>query len=686
MDADRPAQRRKKRVGACGVPVRAAHGSPWLWRKSMPGQKIRTCLSLALAAVALGGAPALAADGLLPGDTVFVSGTRTPAMAYTIGSAISVLTLQDIEQRQNPVISDLLRSVPGLAVSRSGGPGQLTQIRMRGAEGNHTLVLIDGVQANELNFNGEFDYASLLAVGIERIEVLRGAQSALYGSDAIGGVINIITRGGQPGFHAEGAAEGGSFGTRQVTTLVSGGSKRVNGALSAGYFGTDGINLSHFGSEKDGSRILTVAGKGKADLTDNLRIDGVFRYMDSHTRTDSEDFSYPPDATQGLVIDTNDKQRNRQFYGRLQAGLSLFDGAWEQRAAVFYADTKRHYINPMEDLTGNSGSRLKFEYQTTVNFETPSFAGAEHHLTAAFEREQQHFRNFGAVPDAAENQRRSESQDSFIGEYRVGFAKQVFLSAGVRYDDNRLFKNATTYRLAAAWRIPGAGTRLHASHGTAITNPGFFELFGYYPAYFLGNPNLKPERSHSYDAGIEQAFWDGGLTVDVTYFNADLRDEIVTLFDSATFLTTVDNLSGKSHRKGLELTLSADLGDGLTLGGSYTYTRARQPDGQPEVRRPNHTGNLNLNYAFAAGRGNLNLDVSYNGKQLDNEFVDATPQTVVTLGDYVLVTLAASYKITDRVEIYGRIENMLDQKYEEVFSYRSPGIGAFGGVRVTLGD
>jgi vitamin B12 transporter len=627
-----------------------------------------------------------AADGVLPGDSVFVSGSRTPAPAYTIGNAISVLTQEDIEQRQNPVVSDLLRSVPGLAVSRSGGRGQITQVRMRGAEGNHTLVLIDGIEANELNFNGEFDYGSLMAVGIERIEVLRGAQSALYGSDALGGVVNIITRGGRPGFQAEASLEGGSFGTRQATAFLAGGTERVNGALSAGYFEDDGINLSRFGDEKDGTRIYTVSGKGRAQLTDNFHVNGVFRYMDSHTETDAQDFDFPATPTQGLIVNTDDEQENQQFYGRMEAGLTLYDGAWDHQAAVFYADTEREYLNDSDDLTGNAGSRLKFEYQTTVNFETPSFGDADHHLTAAFEREEQHFRNFGAVPDAAENQRRSDDQNSFIGEYRVGFADQVFLSAGVRHDDNQLFEDATTYRLSAAWRIPDSGTRLHASHGTAVTNPGFFELFGYFPDFFLGNPNLQPEHSRSFDIGVEQTFWDGALTVDVTYFDADLRDEIVTVFDSTTFLTSVENLVGKSDRKGLEVTLSGQLTDALSFGGSYTYTRSRQPGGQPEVRRPKHVGNLNLNYAFGQGRGNVNLDVSYNGKQLDNEFVDATPATVVTLDSYVLVTLAASYQLTDTIELYGRVENALDENYEEVFSYRSPGIGAYGGVRVKLGD
>lgn len=646
----------------------------------------KTSLFVTTALAGLAGAPAFAADGVLPGDTVFVTASMIPAEAYTIGNAISVLDEEYIERRQNPVVSDLLRSVPSVAVSRSGGPGQLTQIRMRGAEGNHTLVLIDGVEANELNFNGEFDYAGLMAVGIERIEVLRGAQSALYGSDALGGVINIITKSGHPGFRFEGSAEGGSFAERQATALVSGGTDRVNGVFSAGYFGTDGLNLSRFGTEKDGARTFTFSGKGMAQVTDNFRIDAVGRYVTSKNDTDAQDFNWPPTPTEGLVIDTLDVQKNRQFYGRVQGELSLFDDHWVHQALVQYADTKREYINPSNDLTGNHGQRLKFAYQNTVNFQTPSFLDADHHVTMAFQREEQDFVNRGAVPDALENQEQSEPQNSYIGEYRVGFADQLFLSAGVRHDDNRMFKNATTYRLSAAWQFKEIGTRLHASHGTAVTNPGFFEMFGFFPAFFLGNPDLKPEESRSFDVGIEQKLFDDKLVLDVTYFHANLENEIVTVFDFNTFLTMVDNLVGTSQREGIEVMMSAQLTDNLSVGGSYTYTRSRQPDGSPEVRRPRHMGSLNANYAFAAGRGNVNLDVSYNGKQLDNEFASSTPESVVTLNDYVLVTLAASYRLTDSLEVYGRVENLVDQNYEEVFSYRSPGLGAFAGLRVKLGD
>ncbi|MFN3231523.1 MAG: TonB-dependent receptor plug domain-containing protein [Alphaproteobacteria bacterium] len=643
------------------------------------------CLAALLSGilVAMLSAPAAADDGLFPGDTIVTTGARTPTAADTLGTSISLLEGEEIERRQIPVMSDLLRAIPGLAVNRAGAAGQLTQVRIRGAEGNHTLVLIDGIEANELNFNGEFDFSGLLAIGIERVEILRGAQSALYGSDAIGGVINVITKGGEPGFEAAASAEGGSFGTFQATALISGGVERFTGAVSAGYLETDGINLSRFGDEKDGSRIVTVNGKARATLFENVTAQAMLRYADTRADNDGQDFDFPPTPTNGLAIDNMNRQFIEQLYTGFNLDGSFFEGGLEFKTSVGFSRSEREFVNDSNDLTGNEGERLKLTQQFTTNFDA---WGGKHTLTAAYEREEMDFENFGAVPDALENQRRSDNQDSFIGEYRLGVADQVYLSAGIRHDDNALFDNATTYRVAGAWLIPSSGTRLHGSWGTAVTNPGFFELFGFFPDFFLGNPNLQPEKSESFDIGVEQRFFDDRLKLDVTYFNADLTDEIVTVFDFATFLSTVENLDGKSKREGVEVILAAQLSDQLSLSGSYTYTKSRQPDGMREVRRPKHIANFNANYAFGDGRGNLNLDVSYNGKQLDNEFIAATPEARVTLDSYVLVTLAAEYQLTDNIALFGRIENALDQDYEEVFSFRSPGIGAYGGLRVRLGE
>ncbi|MDX1581746.1 MAG: TonB-dependent receptor, partial [Alphaproteobacteria bacterium] len=311
--------------------------------------------------------------------------------------------------------------------------------------------------------------------------------------------------------------------------------------------------------------------------------------------------------------------------------------------------------------------------------------GADHIFTAALEHEELEFLNQGPTPDAPQNQKQKDDQTSFIGEYRLGIEERYFFSASVRHDENDLFDDATTWRLGARAALGDSGAVLHASYGTGITNPGFFELFGFIPGSFNGNPDLQPEESESFDIGVEQRFLNDRAVIDVTYFQADLQDEIVTLFDFSTFTTTVDNLEGKSNRKGVEVTLEARLTDALSLSGSYTYTRSRQPDGSREVRRPKHQASASASYAFDGGRGQVNLFVTYTGEQLDNEFSANTPESVVTLDDFVLVSLTGSYRLTPWLEAFGRVENLLDEDYEQIFSFRSPGIGAYAGLRLSWG-
>jgi len=616
---------------------------------------------------------------------MLVTGARTPIPIRELGSASTVLEGEDIERRQNPIVSDLLRGIPGLAVSRAGGVGGLTQIRIRGAEGNHTKVMIDGIDANELNSNGEFDFSFLNAAGIERIEILRGSQSALYGSDAIGGVVNIITTEGMPGFTAGLTVAGGSFVARQIGGQVSGGVERLTAAATLNYLEDRGNNISRFGEEKDGFRNVGASLKVRARPTDAISIALIARYADSRAESDAAQFNFPALANDGLVQDSRNVEDSNQFYGRAEIGFDLFEGVWTHKMLLTFADTEREFSVDGAKTVRNGGERLNLGYQTTVSFGSSQVVDADHSVTVAFEREEQDFFNEGQHARAFENQRQSASQNSIIGEYRVGFADQLFLTASIRRDDNDRFDDSMSYRVTGAWFIQNYDTRIHTSYGTGVTNPGFFELFGYIPTFYIGNPWLEPEKSKSVDVGVEQTFLDGKAILDLTYFHADLTKEIITTFDFGTFLSGVDNLDGQSKRDGMEISLELVLAKNVSISGSYTFSKSRQPDGMPEVRRPRHTANLNANFVFGNGRGNLNLNATYNGKQADLEFVPLTPESRVTLNDYLLVTLAGSYRVTDRIEVFARAENLFDESYEEIFSYRSRGIGVFGGIRIGLG-
>lgn len=633
-------------------------------------------------------APTPAQEALEPGEGVIlpetvVSANYVPLKAREVGSSVSVITDRELERRQIRITSDVLRDVPGVSVNRAGPPGTLTQVRIRGAEANQTLVLIDGMQVNNPATGGGFDFATLLAADIERIEVLRGPQSAIWGADALGGVINVTTRRGRPGMHMGGFLEGGTQRTSDGNAYLSGGGERFSFALNGSYYDTGGINISHFGSEDDDYNNTTVNFSGRVNPVDPLELSVNLRQTHSNDQFDPQDFGFGS-PTQGLVVDGNERIKIDQTLMTGQGRYTMLDGMLEHIVLAGSSETDTDNLSKGVLTNASAGKSTKYSYQANLFVETPQAGQAEHTLTFYTERRHEEFENVLEPPFSAESQRRSQTNYAYSGEYRLGLWQRLFVSGSVRYDDNQRFKNRTTYRLTGAYLRPESETRLHGSVGTGVKNPSFTELFGFFPSSFVGNPDLKPEKSLGWDAGVEQSLWGGRGTVDLTYFQNDLTDEIETVFDPNTFLLSARNQKGKSKRRGIELSARAGLAHGLSLTGAYTYTDAQDPEGNREVRRPKHTGSLALNWRPLGGRADINLSGQYNGRMKDVVFVPSIPNGRVNLGSYVLVNLAASYTVTDHVQILARIDNLLDDHHEDVFSFRSTGIGAFVGLKVGL--
>lgn len=649
---------------------------------------LRTIAAAALAASVIMPAAQLAGENaareaehtVRTSPEVVVSASRIEVPAEQIGTAATVLTRVQIEDSQTRIASDILRQVPGIAVNRSGPAGTLTQIRIRGAEANQIQVRIDGIEVSDPGSSNEFNFANLLAPDIERVTVLRGPQSALYGSDAMAGVIDIRTRRGEGPFSIQGFVEGGSFATATGGVRLGAGNQAHDYALSLTGLRSEGINISQFGSEKDGYRNLSASFVGAIRPSEAIEIDAALRYSRVRVDTDDADFAFPVTPTQGLVIDTDDETEGRFFYGRLGGTLGLVDDVLEQKLEVAFTDTKRESFSAGTRETRREGDRVKFGTQSHLSFKTPDFAGAEHKLVAGYEREEASFdkTEFGV------SFARTVVEHGFIGEYRLGLWDRLFLSGAVRRDKNEFFDNATTWRATAAVLVPEINARLHASYGTGVTDPTFDDLFGFNPGTFVGNPSLQPETSKSYDFGVEISLAEDRWVLDVTYFNADLENEIVSTFDPVTFLSSVANLAADSKRQGLEVSLTARPMQGLSLTGSYSYTLSEDGSGSQEIRRPRHVASLNGAYRFLQDRALVNLGIDYNGAQLDNRFFAAMAPMRVTLQSYTLVNLSGSYAVSDGVELIARIENALDQDYEEVFSFQRPGIAGFLGVRAKL--
>ncbi|UZK66570.1 TonB-dependent receptor plug domain-containing protein [Sphingomonas sp. M1-B02] len=632
---------------------------------------------LALAAAS----PALAQadqDQTNPGDAILVTASRSgdAVRADQIGASVTVLDAEALDRRQTRRVSDILRDVPGVAVNSIAGQGQ---VRIRGAEGNQVLVLIDGIEAAD-PYVGEFDFSTLLADPAARIEVLRGQQSSLYGSDAIGGVINYITLSGAeaPGLSAR--AEGGSFGTYNGNARAAGASDTFDYAVSGSFYHSDGTPNARGGARNLGSESVTGTAKLNWMPSPNLKLSAVGRYSQLDADSNNSELN-PASPRFGTIVDSPGVRfNNRAFYGLVSAELTALDGRWTNALSAQFADTTRKGYNQAGLDSGDKGQRYKASFVSSFRFGTGSVV---HRITGAVDLERESFRNITPSPFAFQGKRDTDNL-GLVGQYELTVADRLSLGGSVRHDDNNRFGDPTTWRVQGSYRLP-TDTRIRAAYGTGVKNPGYFELYGYSDGRYIGNPNLKPEKSEGWEAGIEQSFGEGRATIGATYFDSTLKDEIYTTYPAPIFVATPGNRTTDSRQHGVEIFVSARPIPQLRLDATYTYLDAEE-NGAEEVRRPKHLGSFNATVLSKDERFAGTLTVRYNGRMTDITFTDPTyaSSPVVSLQEFVLVNFNADYKISDKVSLFGRVENLFDERYEEVFSFATQGRGAFGGVRVAF--
>ena len=613
-------------------------------------------------------------------EKMVITAHLQPIAEYKVGSAITVITAQEIAQQQVTYVSEILRTVPGLAINQVGGGfGSQTQVRIRGAEANQTLVRLNGIEMNDPSGGSEFDFGNLLADNIERIEVIRGAQSALYGSDAIGGVINIITKKGSQGVQLNAQVEGGAFDTYKATGGLSGGwEDKIDFAVNATQFESKGISIAESGSEKDGNRNLTLDGNVNFHPLKNWDIGVTGKLVRSNTEFDG--------FSGGAAVDADDETETHQKFGRVFSKVSLFEASewlkWDHMISANYSDNKRDNFSDKVLSSEFDGRNSKYAYQTDLFVDTSSFAQSHHTFTFLMEHEKDAVKVASAFSDLD----KSIQTTSYVGEYQLDLFDRLFLSGSIRRDENdALFPDTTTYRATLSYLHKETDTRLHASYGTGVKNPTLFELFGFLDTLqgipFQGNPALQTEESQSFDVGIEQQFLNGRVSLDTTYYNNRIENLI-----TGSGQTSI-NQTGRAHISGIEVAMRANIIDSLDFTGSYTWNSNKDADGVSLVRRPKHIASANLNYGFNAfgNPGHLNIGVKYNGKQTDYAFDQFFNRSTVELEDYTLLNIAASYEIYEQVELFARVENLLDEHYQEVYSYAARGIAGYGGIRVTFG-
>ena len=606
---------------------------------------------------------------------VMVSASLVPIAANKSANAITVIDSEQLRNRAALSVSDLLRDVPGLAVSRSGVQGSQTQIRARGAEANHLLVLIDGVEANDPSQSDELNWGVLAADDIERIEVIRGPQSSMRGSDAMAGVVNIITRSASAPFSAAAFTEVGSFSTKRSGFNL--GAKKDNFDIRLGVSDTqtEGENISRTGDEKDGYENTSINLKAGLQLSDELRISVAARHSDGMNEFDADnDFD-------GFIEDQDAVSEFRNSTMRLQGDYSSADGRWQHKLMVAQSnnDNEAFADGTLGNVTASTKDQIQYIGSLFWN-------NGAHRLSFLAEREEEDYKqrgplNWGLDP----NQDRERDTDSFALELRTDISDDLSFAASGRHDDNSEFDSANSFRVEAIYQL-NDGLRLRSAYGTAVKNPTFTERFGFY-TNFIGNPNLEPEESSSWELGMDKQM--GELSLSATLFDTELESEIDGfVYDPATFAYTSGNKEGKSQRQGVEFTASVNMSDNLVINAAYTYTDSVEADGvggyKDEIRRARHTGSLNLAWQ-AMDNLQINTNAQYSGSQTDTYFPPwPTPSQTVTMDDYRLININANYSASDKLDIYLRLDNLLDDDYEEVFGYQTLGFGASLGLRFSL--
>ena len=640
-------------------------------------------IRLLFAAILIAATPAWAQRALEPG--LVVTPTTNPTPEEEVGSTVSVITRAEIERRQYNTVGEALQSLPSLSVARSGGVGNQTSVFARGSNSNHTLVLIDGVKANDPSAPaGAMDFSVLSIGDVDRIEVLYGSQGTLYGSDAIGAVVNIITKAGGGKTTATGMLEGGSFGTFNQQAGVSGGAGKLGYRFDAQHMRQTGLSIADArqtppGATEDNDTHdqLTLSSKLDVKATQDLGFSASLRHTRANNDLDVSQ-SFPPTS------DNDSRERTEATFLHGEGRLVMFKGLAEAVAGVSHSRYHRLTLDdpdpfvPLDLLRdAESGQRTKFDLKTDI------YALPSQTVTVGLETEKQAIEgslvstsNFGPFSTSANA---SVNNDAVYVQDQVAIDRRWFGTIGARLDDHEQFGRAFTWRVAPAYLHRETGTKLRASYATGFKAPSLFQLYGNSASafgVFAANPNLEPETSQTVEAGVDQELFGNRASVGVTAFETIVRNLIQA---NAAFTTNVN--IGKAIMRGVELTARASPVPRVETSASFTYMRphnAVNDDANRLNRRPREKATGEVSWR-PWDDVKLGATATFVGRRGD---VDAVSAAQIDTSSYTLVNLLASYDVTEHLTLFGRIENAFDNKYEDPDGFVQPGLGVFAGGRV----
>lgn len=575
-----------------------------------------------------------------------------------------------IEESKALSVTDALRTVPGVEINQSGGLGSTSTIFIRGTKTEHALVMLDGMVLNDAVSTGKiFDFAHLPIDGVERIEIVKGAQSTLYGSEAIGGVINIITKKGTEGQKLSLNTEAGSFDTFKQNISFGGKNKNGDFYISATHLNSSSVSVANSdlegNTEDDDYKNTTAVTKAninaseKVTITLNGRISDFEKDIDNGNGSFADDLNQLNEGTEYQIGTTlNYKDKDAKLSSRLSFYYSVKD--WEDNDP----DTSDFLHSTF------LGKIASTEWQTTKEIKN-------HKLTAGIgysedKGEFSYFSNgmFGPFTDAMTEQ--GSQTASIYLQNQMSFAEKIFPVIGIRYDDHSMFGEETTYKAAIAYLIESTQTKLKTSYGTGFKAPSVYQLYSSY-----GNTNLKAEKSKSFDIGFEQSLCKDKINTEIVYFHNDIEDMIDYDFASYSY----ENIA-EAKTSGVEFSLKAKITDKLNASVNYTYTDTEDQYGKELLRRAKNKANLSLNYRHCE-KLSLNFFAKYVDDRKDITFVGFESVTV-TNPSYIVCDINADYKVNDIFSFYAKITNIFDEKYEDVYGYGTEGVGYFAGCKISL--
>ena len=596
-----------------------------------------------------------------------------------LSGTVSVVGRDEIERRGWRTLADALHEIPGLQTVQSGGLGKQTSFFIRGTNSNHTLVLLDGIEISDPSLGNLFDGAHLLTQDVERIEVVRGPQGTLYGSDAIGGVINIVSRTGRGRPGGTLWAEAGAHNTFQHALSLRGEARGASLSLSYSTLHSRGFTAfaeELGGHERDGYDNRTLSSRLGFDLGERATFDLVARLIDSDSEIDR------------FLDDPRSRSATRQLLLGGELTFAVVPNFWSQRLLFSFVDHDRKdraepsSVSATDGITASDGGRAKWTWLHDLTLAE----GQTLSVGVETESETLDTRTSNLAPGSSFESRahdRARTSAAFL-QHQFSLRGSVFGTAGIRVDRHDEFDSQLTYRLSTAYVHPATATRIRASIGTGFKSPTLTDLFGQsiftccggFQSIFRGNPELDPERSRGFEVGLDQPFWGGKAEVGTTYFQNRIRDLITTTPD----FSTLDNVS-EAITDGFESYLVLTPSPALSFRIDHTYTRAEDRDtGEELLRRPSHRLSARLE-TRPIESATVSVGARYVGHRKD---IDALTFARKSLPGYTIADLAATYEFRPGWRLFGRAENVFDRDYGDPDGFQSRPFGGYLGLLATF--